>query len=226
MRSFSSQEDLLDNELYDLAPESPDERAGPQESEQAKVSTADHRSEIPEIPVDSASPGYEEEELTTEIEPGDQAEASLQDETIMDVDDYEADDEIESDGELNDTVVAAQGAQPSVDACAIETMHIVHPNGQLNHPVAETSDEVLEVMEEQVPHTNLSPEAIVNEVEAVKVVSPVEPEGSYSIVSCPNSCITLIVTVMPSCVYGNAHYSLCRCYICACYEFRLTQGEA
>ncbi len=208
MRSFSSQEDLLDNELYDLAPESPDELAGPQESERAEVSTADHRSEIP---VDSASPG-DEEELTTEgqeIEPGDQVEASPQDETIMD---YEADDE--SDGELNDTVVAAQGAQPSVvGAGAIETMHIVHPNGELNHPVAVTTDKVLEVMEEQVPHANLSPEAIVNEVEAEQVVSPMEPNGACSIVSCPNIIISLVVTVTPSCVYGSAHYnSLCRCY--------------
>ncbi len=178
MKSFSSQEDLLDNEHYEVesASESPDELPEPQGSELTKVSTADCRSEVYEIPVGSASPG-DEEELTTEgheIEPGDQAEASPQDETIMDVDDYEADDE--SDGELNDTVVAAQGAQPSVDACAIETMHIVHPNGQLNHPVAETSDEVLEVVE-QVPHANLSPEAIVNEVEAVQVAVPVEANG-------------------------------------------------
>ncbi len=181
MRSFSSQEDLLDNELYDL------ELAGPQESDRTKVSTADHRSESPE---DSASPG-DEEELTTEcheIEPGYQVEASPQDETIMDVDYYEADDE--SDGELNHTVVAAQGAQPSVvGAGVIETMHVVHPNGELNHPVAVTTDEVLEVMEEQVPHANLPPEAIVNEVEAEQVVSPMEPNGAYSIVSCPNSCI-------------------------------------
>ncbi len=61
-------------------------------------------------------------------------------------------------------------------------MHIVHPNGDLNQAVAETSDEVLKVIEEQVPHTNLSPGAIVNEVEAVQVT---EPDGASSIVSCP-----------------------------------------
>ncbi len=221
MRSFSSLEDLMDNEHYEveLAPQSPDELPGPQESEQAEVSTADHHSEIPEITVNSAPIG-DEEELTTEgheIEPGDQVEGSPQDETIMDVDfdaelttegheiepgdqaeaspqdktiigvDYDADNESDNDGELNKTVVAAQGAQPSVvGAVTIETMHIVHPNGQLNQPVAETSDEVLQIMEEQVPYTNLPPEAIVNEVEAVQVAAPVEPNGAYSIVSCPN----------------------------------------
>ncbi len=42
MRSFSSQEDLLDNEHYDLAPEPLDELSEPQESELTKVSTGDH----------------------------------------------------------------------------------------------------------------------------------------------------------------------------------------
>ncbi len=181
MRSFSSLEDLMDNEHYEveLAPQSPDERAGPE------VSTADHHSEITVNP----APSGDEGELTTEgydIEPGDQAEASPHDEILMDVD-YDADNESDNDGELNKTFVAAQGAQPSVvGAVTIETMHIVHPNGQLNQPVAVTSDEVLEVVEEQVPHTNLSPEAIVNEVEAVQVAVPVEPNGACSIVSCPN----------------------------------------
>ena len=174
IRSFSSQEGILDSD-FESDPEPPG-IAELQESEQAEL--ADHKipgSKNPEITVNSAPIGNEGEIKYGghEIEPGDQAEANPHDETIMDVD-YEADDE--SDGELNDTVVAAQGAQPSVDACAIETMHIVHPNGQLNHPVAETSDEVLEVVE-QVPHANLSPEAIVNEVEAVQVAVPVEANG-------------------------------------------------
>ena len=180
MRSFSSQEDLLDNELYNLAPEASDEQPEPQESELTEVSTADYDGEIPEINVNSA-PIDIEELITTQshdIEPGDQVEASLQDETIID---YDADNE--SDDEMDTTVVAAQGAQPSVDTGAIGTMHIL--NGELNQAVAETSNEVLEVIVEQVhvPHTNLSAEAIVNEVEAVQVASPVEPDGAYSIVS-------------------------------------------
>ena len=165
MRSFSSQEDLLDNELYDLesAPEAPNEQPEPQLTE---VSTADHHSEVPEITVDTA-PIDNGGELTTvshEIEPGDQAEASPQDKTLID---YDADNE--SDDELNATVVSAQGVQPSV----ADTGAIVQPHGELNQAVAETSDEVLKFIEERVPHTNLPPEAIVNEVEAVQVVSPV-----------------------------------------------------
>ncbi len=180
MKSFGSLEDLLVNELYEVgsAPERPDELPELQESELTEVSTADHHSEIPEITVGSASISNEQE-LTTEsynIEPGDQAEASPQDETIID---YDADSK--SEDELNATVVAAQGAQPSV-ADAIGTVHIVHPNEELNLAVAETSDEVIE---EQVPHANISPEAIVSEVEAVQVAVPVEPDGTYSIVSCP-----------------------------------------
>ncbi len=86
MRSFSSQEYLLDNELYEVesAPESSDELPGPQESEQAEVSTADRRSEIPEITVNPA-PSGDEGELTTEghdLEPGGQAEASPHDVTL------------------------------------------------------------------------------------------------------------------------------------------------
>ena len=152
-----------------------------QESEPPEV--ADHKisdSKTSEITVNPA-PSGDEEALTSEgheIEPGDQAEASPQDETIID---YDADNE--SDDELNATVVAAQGAQPSVaDTSAIETVGIVHPNQELNQAVAETSDEVLKVIEEQVPPTSLSPGAIVNEVEAVQVT---EPDGASSIVSCP-----------------------------------------
>ena len=104
-----------------------------------------------------------------EIEQGD---TSAQDKTLID-EHYEADDEIESDGKLNATVVPYTGA--------IETRRIVHPNGELNQAVAVTSDE--EFVEEQVPHTNLLPEAIVNEVEAVEVAVPVEPDGTHSIVS-------------------------------------------
>ncbi len=99
-------------------------------------------------------------------------EASPQDETIID---YDADNE--SGDELNAMVVAAQGAQPSVDTGAIGTMHIL--NGELNQAVAETSDEVLE---EQVPRSNFPSEAIINEVEAVQVKAPVEPHGVFSIV--------------------------------------------
>ncbi len=144
MRSFGSQEDLLDNELYDLPPEASNEQPEPQESELTTVSTADHHGEIPEINVNSAPIDIEEELITTQsrdIEPGDQVEASPQDETIIDID-YDADNE--SGDEMDTTVVAAQGAQPSVDTGAIGTKHIL--NGELNQAVAETSNEVLEVM--------------------------------------------------------------------------------
>ncbi len=178
MRSFSSQEDLLDNELYEVesAFESSDELPEPPESELTEVTTADHCSEIPEITVDS-TPIDNGGELTTEshdIEPGDQVEASPQNETLIDID-YDADNE--SGDEIDTTVVATQGA---CVADTIETVGIVHPNEELNQAVAETFDEVLKVIDEQVPHTNLPPEAIVNEVEATPVA---EPDGASSIVS-------------------------------------------
>ena len=207
MKSFGSLEDLLVNELYEVgsAPE-------PQESELTEVSTADHCSEISEITVDSA-PIDNGGELTTAshcIEPGDQVEASPQDKTLI------ADSK--SDDELNATVVAAQGAQPSVaDTSAIGTMWIVHPHRELNQAVAETSDELLEVVEERVPHTNLSPEAIVNEVEAVQVAVPVEPHGVFSIVSCLNNTSSYQYAFMGS------HTLIFWCYT---FEFNLTQREA
>ena len=80
-------------------------------------------------------------------------------------------------------------------------MHIVQPHRELNQAVAVTSDEVLEVVEERVPHTNLSPEAIVNDVEAVQVA---KPDGASSIVSCPIRAALKRVShkKMPTCVLG------------------------
>ncbi len=58
-------------------------------------------------------------------------------------------------------------------------------NGQAksDEAVAETTDEVLEVVEEPLPHTNFPPEAIVREVEAAQVAAPVEANGAAAIVS-------------------------------------------
>lgn len=72
----------------------------------------------------------------------------------------------------------------------------LHPSLQNVEPLPES--ELVEEKVEEVSHINLTPDTVINEVNAMKVSNPDEPKGACSIVSCflPNQAIVSLSIVV------------------------------
>ena len=211
MRSFSSQEDLFDNNLYS-------------DGVELDKSSSEFGSDLPEaLPPEAVDqpPGLDpylgDHEPAIEDQPHHQHELLVHtnevDVTIMNYDaDIESDNE-QDDSEHDETILDDPAKvdpsplyeDPSPDEILPNedpSVAVVLNQDELDHVIAVPSNEVEERVSEPEVYVT-PPEAIVEEVEAVQVETAVEPQGGKSTVS---EIIRVCV-----CVRAGVHACVCVC---------------